>query len=222
MSEPWFEIDAYFEAALPDADPALANTLRANQKAGLPAIDVSPLHGRMLRLLVQIAGAKRVLEIGTLGGYSTIEFADAVGEGGEVVTLELLQAHAEIAASNLRAAGLLDRVDIRVGAALETLQALKGGEGARRFDFAFIDADKENNEAYLMACIDLVRVGGVIVIDNIARAGRVIDANDTEASVLGTRKVIAALKGLDAIDATLVQTVGTKGHDGFMLARVVS
>lgn len=222
MSEAvWNAVDAWFADRLLPADPALAAALAGNAAAGLPAIDVSPLQGRMLELFVRMSGARRVLEVGTLGGYSTICLAGAVGPNGHVVTLEIDPHHAAVAAANIDRAGLADRVDIRVGPARDTLSAMVArGEGP--FDFVFIDADKPNNPHYLTSALALSRVGTVIVVDNVVRDGRVIDAASADDRVIGTRAVFDMIAREPRLRATAVQTVGAKGHDGFCLAQVVA
>ncbi|MCE3551944.1 O-methyltransferase [Pseudonocardia sp. RS11V-5] len=209
----WGRVDRYLEAALLPEDPVLGAALARNAEAGLPAIDVSPAQGRFLHLLARIAGAHRILEIGTLGGYSTIELARALPSDGTLVTCEYSPEHAAVAQANLEHAGLADRVEIRVGAALDTLPTLEGP-----FDLVFVDADKQNNAAYLDHAIRLGRPGTVIVVDNVVRGGRVLSPGDP--STDGTRHMFAALETEDRVEATALQTVGTKGYDGFVLARV--
>ncbi|WP_232374923.1 O-methyltransferase [Mycolicibacterium mengxianglii] len=196
-------------------DPVLAAALSDSTAAGLPPIEVSPQSAQLLGLLVRIAGARRVLEIGTLGGYSTICLARAVGPEGSVVTLEYEPRHAEIAAANLTRAGVADRVQIVVGAALDTLPTLTG-----EFDFVFIDADKENNSAYVQAAVDLGHPGTVIVVDNIIRNGRVLEpaADDTQA--VAVRDMLTMMGEHPHLDTAAIQTVGAKGWDGFALALV--
>lgn len=215
----WADIDGYFAGLLAPQDEPLRAALKANRAAGLPAIDVTPLQGKFLHVLVQITQAKRVLEIGLLGGYSTIWMAKALPRGGRIVSLEFEPRHAEIARANLRRAGLLRRVNIRVGAALETLPVLKH-EGAEPFDLIFIDADKENNPPYLEWALKFSRRGTVIVVDNIARQGRVIDAKSTAGDIRGTRKCLAMIAAHPRLSAVALQTVGAKGHDGFAMAVV--
>lgn len=216
----WTAVDGYFSERLLAADIALEAVLAANSAAGLPAIDVSPLQGKMLALFARMAGARRVLEIGTLGGYSTIWLAGAVGATGHVVTLELDPRHAAVAAANVDRAGFADRVDIRVGRARDTLDAMIArGDGP--FDLVFIDADKPNNPHYLKAALALSRVGTVIVADNVVRDGKVIDPASDDDRVRGTRALFDLIAAEPRLDATAVQTVGVKGHDGFCLALVV-
>ena len=219
MSErAWSEVDAWIADRLIADDPAMAALLEANAEAGLPAIDVSPLQGKLLHLLVRIAGARRVLEVGTLGGYSTAWLARALPEGGRVVTLEVDPKCAEVARSNLRALGLEERVEIVVGAALETLQRMAASD-AEPFDFVFLDADKKNNGNYLRLALRLSGPGTVIVCDNVVREGRVIEDGGDEA-IAGTQALFEALRDEPRLVATAVQTVGAKGWDGFAIALV--
>ncbi len=216
----WAKVDRYMEQRLIPDDAALTQALEANEAAGLPAYDVSPLQGKLLQLLVRMNGARRVLEVGTLGGYSTIWMARALPQDGLLVTLELEPLHAEVARRNLRGAGIEDRrVDIRVGDAREQLEALIA-EGAEPFDFIFIDADKPNNPAYLEAALKLSKPGSVIVGDNVVRGGEVIDATSEDERVQGVRRFFDMLENEPRIEATAVQTVGGKGYDGFMIGIV--
>ncbi|WP_116947775.1 O-methyltransferase [Jiangella endophytica] len=222
MSEQqWTAVDRYLGEHLVGADPALDDALRASDAAGLPAINVAPNQGKFLHLLTLIAGARRVLEIGTLGGYSTIWLARALPDDGRLITLEADPAHAEVATANLGRAGLLDRVDVRVGKALDTLPRLQA-EGAGPFDLVFIDADKPSNLDYVSWALRLGRRGTVIVVDNVVRAGRVIDATTGDASIDGTRRLFEYVATEPRLTATAVQTVGTKGYDGFLLALVTT
>jgi predicted O-methyltransferase YrrM len=224
MQDLWIEIDRYFVDRLLPKDKILDAALKANRKAGLPAIDVSPLQGSFLAMLVRISGARRVLEIGTLGAYSTIWIARALPEGGMIVTLEADPAHAKVARKNLHNAGVEDRVELREGKALETLPKLKA-ERAGPFDLIFIDADKPSNPQYLEWALKLSRPGTTIVVDNITRHGKVIEADSKEADIQGTRRCIemmGAMLGADPrLSATAIQTVGSKGHDGFAIAVVL-
>lgn len=216
LRDTWAAVDTYWTGHVLGDDPALTAALAANADAGLPAIDVSPAQGKFLHLLARGIGARRVVEVGTLGGYSTIWLARAVGPSGEVLTCEVDPHHAEVAAANLARAGVADVVEIRVGAALDTLASLAGP-----YDLAFVDADKASNTEYLRESIRLVRPGGLIVIDNVVRDGRVIDADSDDPSVRGTRRLAEALAEEKRVDATVVQTVGAKGYDGFVLATVL-
>ncbi len=215
----WTAVDAYIGSKLLGQDAALAATLSANAASGLPDIDVSPPQGKMLHLLARMAGARSVLEIGTLGGYSTICLARALPEGGMLVTLELDLHHATVARANIAAAGLADRVEVRVGAALETLAAMiAAGEGP--FDFVFIDADKDNGAHYVHAAISLGRPGTTIIVDNVVREGGVLDAASEDPRIIGTRALFDAVCAEPRLSATAVQTVGGKKWDGFLLAIV--
>jgi predicted O-methyltransferase YrrM len=215
----WTAVDAYFAEALLPPDPILDAALQANAAAGLPAHDVSPLQGQFLGLLTQAVGARQVLEIGTLGGYSTIWFARAVGPEGRVVTLELDADRARVAAANLARAGVADRVSIRTGRAVDTLAAL-AAEGGGPFDVVFIDADKPTNPEYLAWALRLARPGTLIIGDNVVRDGAVADAASTDPNVMGVRSFIDLLSNEPRVRATAVQTVGAKGYDGFVLALV--
>jgi predicted O-methyltransferase YrrM len=214
--ELWTKVDHYFEQTFL-TDPVLDAVLAANTQAGLPAIDVSPAQGRFLELIARIAGARNVLEIGTLGGYSTICFARAVGEGGRVVTLEADPHHAAVARANLERSGMSGRVEVRVGPALQTLPLL---EPMAPFDLVFIDADKPNNPNYLQWALRLARVGAVIICDNVVRHGKVADPESSEPGVLGSRRFFEMVAAEPRLAATALQTVGVKGYDGFALALV--
>jgi predicted O-methyltransferase YrrM len=216
----WTAVDRYFGSVLAPHDEALNAAVRANRKARLPAIDVSPLQGKFLHVLVEITKAKRVLEIGLLGGYSTIWMARALPRGGRIVSLEFEPRHAAIARANLRHAGLLRRVDIRLGHALGSLRKLVS-ERARPFDLIFIDADKENNPQYLKWALKLSRRGTVIVVDNVARHGTVIDARSAAPDIRGTRRCLEMMAAQPRLSAVALQTVGLKGLDGIALAVVL-
>jgi predicted O-methyltransferase YrrM len=214
-------VDAYIEDKLLGADPVLEAVLTANAAAGLPSIDVSATQGKMLHLLVRMSGARRILEVGTLGGYSTIWLGRALPDGGVLVTIEIDPHHAEVARSNLANAGLDDRCEVRIGPAAEVLEAMiAGGEGP--FDFVFIDADKQGNVAYLRAALALARPGSVILVDNVVREGGVLDADSDDPRIQGTRALFDAVAAEPRLDATAVQTVGAKKWDGFLLALVTS
>jgi predicted O-methyltransferase YrrM len=215
----WSLVDAYMVNKLVPFDAVLQATLTENTRAGLPAHDVSPAQGKFLHLLARVLGVKRVLEIGTLGGYSTIWLARALPPEGRIVTLELDPHHAEVAERNLAKAGLATRVDLRVGPALESLPRL-AAEGAERFDLIFIDADKPNNSAYLDWAMKLSRPGTVIIGDNVVRNGAVIDAGSTDDRVRGVRAFFDQMAADPRLDATALQTVGSKGWDGFVFALV--
>jgi len=214
--ETWAAADAFLADTLVGHDPALEATLAAQQDAGLPAIEVAPVSGKLLNLLTRISGARRVLEIGTLGGYSTIWLARGVGAQGRVVTIEAEAANAAVARSNIDAAGVGDRVDIRIGRGADVLPTLVGG-----FDLVFIDADKESNTIYLDWAAKLGHPGTVVVVDNIGREGEIVRADSTDPRVVGTREGLRMLGEDPRFDATALQTVGIKGWDGVALALVV-
>jgi predicted O-methyltransferase YrrM len=220
MSEElWTAVDRYLVASLIPHDPVLDEALRANAKAGLPAIDVAPNQGKLLHLLVRIQGAKRILEIGTLGGYSTIWLARALPSDGRLITLEAVVKHAEVATGNIERTGLSSLVEIRLGPAMDSLAQLHR-EATPPFDFIFIDADKPNNPGYLEWALRLSRPGTLIVVDNVVRNGAIVNAEDPDPAIQGTRRFFAMLAGDARIDATALQTVGSKGYDGFTLAVV--
>jgi predicted O-methyltransferase YrrM len=220
MPQPkWSEVDAYFTERLALSDPSLEAVLKANAAAGLPAIDVSAAQGKFLHLLARMVRASRILEIGTLGGYSTIWLARALPPQGRVVTLEADTRHAEVARANFGRAGLADRIDLRVGAALDTLPLLAAAGGAP-FDCVFIDADKMNNSAYFSWALRLTRSGSVIVVDNVVREGAVADPKGRNPDVLGVRKFFDMLAAEPRVSATALQTVGVKGWDGLAIALV--
>jgi predicted O-methyltransferase YrrM len=214
--ETWTEVDAYISQHLGASDEILAATLRDSVSAGLPEIAVSPPQGKLLMLLAQSVGARRVLEIGTLGGYSTIWLARGLARDGEIVTCEYSAEHAVVARENLERAGFADRVDIRVGPALDTLPGLTGP-----FDLSFIDADKENNAQYFEWALRLSRPGSLIIVDNTVREGAVVDASRDDPTTIGTRALYEAVRDEPRVAATAIQTVGSKGYDGFLLARVL-
>lgn len=216
----WTTVDHYITECLALSDPALDAALAANAAASLPSIDVSPSQGRLLQLLAQLQGARRILEIGTLGGYSTICLARALPVGGRLVTLEVDAKHAEVARSNIARAGFADVVEIRVGPALETLAQMQD-EGAEPFDMIFIDADKPNNPAYLGWALKFSRRGSLIICDNVVRDGAVADAESTDPGVRGARRLFEMLGAEPRLSATALQTVGFKGYDGFAMALVV-
>jgi predicted O-methyltransferase YrrM len=211
----WTEVDDYWAGKLLAPDPALDAATAAADAAGIPRIAVSALQGALLTLLARSIGARRILEVGTLAGYSTTWLARALPADGELVTCEIDPQHAEVARANLAAAGFAGLVDVRVGPAVDTLATLSGP-----FDLVFIDADKTSNVAYLQAALRLSRPGTLIVVDNVVRGGAVVDAASTDPSVLGTRAHADARAAEPRLEATAVQTVGDKGYDGFVLARV--
>ncbi len=216
----WSQVDEYLNDLLIPRDSVLEQALRTNAEAGLPAHDVAPNQGRLLQLLLQIQGAARVLEIGTLGGYSTIWMARALPEHGRIVTLEAEPRHADMARTNLTRAGLIHKVDLRVGPALTTLPDVQE-EYREPFDFIFIDADKPSNPDYLRWALRLARPGSLIIGDNIVRDGEVINEESTDPRVQGVRSFLKLIADHPSLEATALQTVGSKGYDGFVIARVL-
>lgn len=216
----WTRVDHYLAEKLVPDDSTLKTAIERNTAAGLPAIDVSALQGRFLYLLAKLHGAQRILEIGTLGGYSTICLGHALPEDGKLISLELEERHARVARQNIAAAGLAERVEIRVGPALESLARLRA-EKAEAFDFVFIDADKPNTAPYFEHAMELCRPGSVIIADNVVRKGQLIDAASKDANVQGMRRFIDAVSKDSRVEATTLQTVGAKGYDGFTLIRVL-
>jgi predicted O-methyltransferase YrrM len=217
MSETlWTDVDEYIVGLLLRADRALEETLDRSAAADLPSISVAPNQGKLLELLARMQRARRILEIGTLGGYSTIWLARALPSDGSLVTLELEPVHAEVARENIDRAGLGALVDVRVGPATTTLQALIDA-GAEPFDFIFIDADKEGYPKYLELSLQLSRPGTVIVADNVVRDGEVANATSTDERVQGVRAFLEMAAANDRIEGTAIQTVGSKGYDGFAL-----
>jgi predicted O-methyltransferase YrrM len=212
-------VDELFTALLHTEDDALIAARESASAANMPAIEVSAQHGALLRLLTSISGARRVLEIGTLAGYSTINLARGVGAGGHVVTLEFDPAHADVARANLARAGVADRVEVLVGAALDTLPSL--ADRGDVFDLVFIDADKENNVAYVEWAVRLGHPGSVIVVDNVTRMGRVLDPAPDDRQARAVRDMVEMIGNHPRLDAAAIQTVGTKNWDGFAVAVVV-
>jgi len=215
----WNAVDDFLSSSLLEPDPVLDAALEKSAAAGLPSIQVSPCQGRFLQILAEIQNARRILEIGTLGGYSTIWLARALAPGGRVTTLEVNRTYAEVASANLQSAGLSALVDLRVGPALEILPKL-AAESCDPFDFIFIDADKPSTPDYFLWALKLSRRGTLIVVDNVIRAGALADATSTDAAVQGMRKFTRLLGAETRVRATAIQTVGTKGYDGFALAVV--
>lgn len=213
----WAAVDAYIADRLLGADAALTAALAANEAGGLPDIDVSPAQGRMLGLLARMAGARRILEVGTLGGYSTIELARALPADGQLMTLELEPHHAAVARENIARAGFGKQVEVLVGPAAETLATLAGP-----FDFIFIDADKPSNVTYLREALRLTKPGAAIIVDNVVREGKVLEVDSDDPRVLGTRALFDAIAVEPRLTATAVQTVGVKKWDGFVLAIVTA
>ena len=211
----WSDVDEYTTGLLIPKDPVLDAALLASDAAGLPTISVSPSQGKLLMLLAQLRGAKRILEIGTLGGYSTIWLARALPVGGRLISLEYSEKHAEVARGNIARAGLSEVAEVRVGDAGETIQKLEGP-----FDLFFIDADKKSIPHYLEWSLKLSRPGSLIIIDNVVREGALIDGKSKDANVLGVRRMHEMIASEPRLSATTIQTVGSKGYDGFTLALV--
>ena len=220
-SQLWKDVDDYFTDVLSLADDTLTAALHDTDAAGLPPINVAPAHGKLLQLIAQIQGARRILEIGTLGGYSTIWLGRALPADGRLISLEYDPKHAEVARGNLARAGLDKITEVRVGAALESLPKLVE-ENQEPFDLVFIDADKVNNPHYVEWAVKLTRPGSVIVVDNVVRAGQVADPGNTEPHVRGTRAALELIAAHPKLSGTAIQTVGSKGYDGFALARVLA
>ncbi|GGT62836.1 MULTISPECIES: O-methyltransferase [Streptomyces] len=219
-NDQWTAVDRYITDLLAPADDALAATLADSTAAGLPEIAVAPNQGKLLNLLVATQGARSVLEIGTLGGYSTIWMARALPADGRLITLEYNPVHADVARANIARAGLDKIVEVRTGAALDTLPRLEE-EGAGPFDLVFVDADKVNNPRYVEWALKLSRPGTVIIVDNVVRGGGVATPHPDDAAITGTRAMFELVSREPRLDATAFQTVGTKGYDGLLLARVV-
>jgi len=215
----WTEVDRYITDLLVPPDPALDATLRASAAAGLPPIQVSPNQGKLLMLLAQLQGARNVLEIGTLGGYSTIWLARGLSKDGRLITLEASPKHAELARGNIARAGLADVVEIILGRAIDTLPQL-AAKGRGPFDLIFIDADKPSLPDYFTWSLKLSRPGSVIIIDNVIRHGTVIEAASTAPDIQGARRMNEMMAAEKRVTATAIQTVGSKGYDGFAIARV--
>jgi predicted O-methyltransferase YrrM len=216
MDERWAAVDEYLSERLAPGEAALTDALAANAAAGLVAADVSPAQGRLLELLARLCGARAILEIGTLGGYSTIWLARALPPDGRLVTLEADPHHARVARSNLAGAGLAEVVEVVEGPALETLPGIAGP-----FDLVFIDADKERSAEYLALALERSRAGTLIVADNVVRGGAVVDAGSDDPRVVGVRRLVEAVAAEPRLVATGLQTVGVKGWDGMVLALVV-
>jgi predicted O-methyltransferase YrrM len=219
MNDAWRAVDDYVAARLISPDEAQRATLEANRREKLPAIDVSAPQGKLLHLLASAIRAERILEIGALGGYSTIWLARGLAPGGRVVTIEFDPHHAEVARENLAREGVASRVDLRVGPALDVLPRLEA-EGAGPFDLSFIDADKANNAAYFEWALRLSRPGALILVDNVVREGAVADADTRDDGAAGARRLFDAVAAEPRVTATAIQTVGSKGWDGFLIALV--
>jgi|SRR5215471_8355439 len=218
-ADTWSAVDRYVTDLLVPPDPALDAAVEATEAAGIPQMQVSPSEGKLLHLLARLVGARAILEIGTLAGYSAIWLARALPEGGRLVTLEAEPAHADVARANIERAGLAGVVDLRVGRALDTLPRL-AEEGAGPFDMVFIDADKASNVAYLDWALRLTRPGSLIVTDNVVRGGALADPTQSDPSVLGARRLHERLAVEPRVSATTIQTVGAKGYDGLSIALV--
>lgn len=217
--EQWTAVDRYFDDLFVPIDPVLSAVLESSADAGLPPHHIAPTQGKFLAILAQLTGARTVLEIGTLGGYSTVWLARALPEGGKVVTLESAEHHAQVAHANFALADLTHMVDLRIGPAIDTLSSLVA-EGHPPFDMIFIDADKPNNPVYLEWVLKLVHPGSLIVGDNVVRGGKVIDAAGNDPNVQGIRRFNEMLASNPRLSSTALQTVGCKGYDGFAIAVV--
>lgn len=220
MPEIWGQVDQYFGSLLAPEDAQFRALREANEKAGLPSIDVPALLGKFLALMVRISGARRVLEVGTLGGYSTLWMARALPPGGRMITLELEPRHAEIARANLTAGGVLDRVEIRVGKAADSLRDLVDS-GAEPFDLIFLDADKRSLPDYLEWSLKLSHPGTVIIADNVVRDGKVVESDHPDPDVQGVRRMTEMMANHPRLSATAIPTVGARGYDGFSIAVVL-
>ncbi|MFC8247958.1 O-methyltransferase [Streptomyces chartreusis] len=220
-SQVWDDVDEYFSAQLSPDDDTLRAALRDSEAAGLPAISVTATQGKLLQLLAQIQGARNILEIGTLGGYSTIWMARALPADGRLISLEYNAKYAEVASRNIARAGLDKVVEVRVGPALESLPKL-ADENPAPFDLVFIDADKANNPHYIDWALRLTSTGSLIVVDNVVRGGRVVETDSDAPDVRGTRAAIELIGSHPRLSGTAIQTVGGKGYDGFALARVLA
>ncbi|MFF4114278.1 O-methyltransferase [Streptomyces sp. NPDC001714] len=219
-SQLWDDVDFYFTSHLSPDDESLQAALRESEANELPHVNVTANQGKLLQLLAQIQDARNILEIGTLGGYSTIWLARALPADGRLISLEYSARHAEIAVRNIARAGLEKVVEVRVGPALESLPKL-ADENPAPFDLVFIDADKANNPHYVEWALRLTRTGSLIIVDNVVRGGRVVDAESAEPDVIGTRAAIELIAAHPRLTGTAIQTVGSKGYDGFALARVL-
>jgi predicted O-methyltransferase YrrM len=217
----WTAVDDFFDRRLMAPDAALEAAAEAATAAGLPDIGVAPNQGKLLQLLARLRGARDILEVGTLGGYSTTWLARALPAGGRLVSLEVDPKHAQVARANLANAGLGDVVDVRVGPALETLPKL-AAEGVGPFDLTFIDADKSNNPEYFAWAVELSRPGGLIVVDNVVREGVVADEDSADPGVEGVRRLNELVAAEPRVSATVIQTVGRRGHDGMLIALVTA
>ena len=214
----WTAVDEYITGVLQPADPVLEAAIR--DSASLPNIAVAPAQGQLLQLLVRAIRARRILEIGTLGGYSAIWMARALPDGGRLISLEISEQHAAVARNNIARAGLERIVEVRVAPALDTLARLRA-EAAEAFDLVFIDADKPNTPEYFSAAVDLARTGSLIVVDNVVRQGRLIDTESDDAGAAGMRRLMERMAADPRITRAVIQTVGVKGWDGMAFALVL-
>ncbi|MGI8314797.1 O-methyltransferase [Halobacillus mangrovi] len=213
----WKHVDQYFSDHLMQSDLVMENLLSSNAAAGLPAIDVSESQGKLLNLLIRLKSAKRILEFGTLGGYSTLWMARALPEGGKITTLEYSEKHAQVAEKNMEEAGVKDKVEILTGPAIKTLPTLASKENT--YDFFFIDADKKNNPAYIKWAIELAEPGACLIVDNVVREGAILNEQEDE-EVSGIKEMFEMLSNEPRIDSTAIQTVGSKGYDGLLFALI--
>jgi predicted O-methyltransferase YrrM len=219
MESTWIEVDEYFVQQLAPPDDVLTEALAASAAAGLQPISVTAPQGKLLHLLARMIGARRILEIGTLGGYSTIWLGRALPPDGRLVTLEINPAAAAVARQNLVRAGLAERVDLMLAPAAASLRQL-AADRVEPFDLVFIDADKASSDSYFVAALGLSHTGTILIVDNVVRDGAVADAESTDANILGIRRLMELVAREPRVDATAIQTVGSKGYDGFLLARV--
>ena len=219
-SEKWTEVDQFFSEALIGSDPVLESALESSRAAGMPAINVSPNQGKLLEILARILYARSILEIGTLGAYSTIWLARGMQTGGRLITLEADPAHAAVARANIARAGLQSAVELRLGSAADTLPQILA-ERRGPFDLIFIDADKKNIPSYFEWSLRLSRPGTIIVVDNVVRDGRVIDSSSDDPDIQGVRRFIEMVGTNATVSGTAIQTVGIKGYDGFAIVRVL-
>lgn len=215
----WTEVDKYFSNELIPHDPLFEEVLAANAREGLPPYDISPNQGKLLQIFAKMINARSILEVGTLGGYSTIWLARALQKSGKLITIEIDMKHAAVAKENFKRAGLQELIDLRIGDAIEVLDRLIKEESAT-FDFIFIDADKKNNPTYFKRALKLSHPGTIIVVDNVVRNGTVIDQTSADPSIVGVRQLNELIKSEAGVESTVVQTVGIKGHDGFIISRV--
>ncbi len=215
----WTEVDGYYAGLLAPHDLALEGALEASREAGLPPINVAPNQGKLLQLLARLRGARAILEIGTLGGYSTIWLARALPAGGRLVSLEVDAKHAEVARANLARAGLADRAEVRLGRAIDSLASLVA-EGAGPFDLVFIDADKESIPEYFAWALKLTRVGSLVIVDNVVRGGAIADPDSRDPSIVGLRRFNELVAAEPRVTAAAIQTVGAKGYDGLAIVLV--